>query len=87
MKKSVKNFNAGTVSRDIASRKKRKRSILKDSAAHKVVLSKKTVGGSWESEASNTTKSDSINIKEKCLVEETNMNYGKKCVFNKDDSN
>ncbi|KAG9304831.1 hypothetical protein G9A89_016861 [Geosiphon pyriformis] len=41
----------------------------------------------WGSETGNTTKSNSINMKEECLVEEINFNYGKNNVFADGDSN
>ncbi|KAG9302142.1 hypothetical protein G9A89_020576 [Geosiphon pyriformis] len=71
MKKSAKDFSADTVSKDVASRKKKKGGVLKDSAAQKMVLSNKVVGGSWGSEAGNTIESDSMDMKEEFLVEKT----------------
>ncbi|KAG9283980.1 hypothetical protein G9A89_005487 [Geosiphon pyriformis] len=75
MKKSAKDFSADTVSKDIASRKKRKGGVLKNGAAQKMVVSDKVVGGSWESEAGNTTESDSVNIEKDFLIEETSVDY------------
>ncbi|KAG9289479.1 hypothetical protein G9A89_008040 [Geosiphon pyriformis] len=66
---------------------KKKSGVLKDSAANKLVLSKKAVGGSWGFEVSNTTKSDSVDIKKECLVEKTSVEYGEKSLFMEDNSN
>ncbi|KAG9286349.1 hypothetical protein G9A89_014515 [Geosiphon pyriformis] len=87
IKKSIKSFVANTISENIASRKKRKRGVLKDSIAYEVVLCKKVVGSSWGSKAGNTTKSDSVNIKEECIIEKTSIDYGERNVFNKTDFN
>ncbi|KAG9286471.1 hypothetical protein G9A89_014637 [Geosiphon pyriformis] len=91
IKKSVKGFGLVTVEKsiekDVASRKKRKDGVLEDSAASELVLSEKAVGGSWESEASNTTESDSINMEKECLVEKTSVDYSKKNLFVESDSN
>ncbi|KAG9303175.1 hypothetical protein G9A89_001791 [Geosiphon pyriformis] len=75
MKKSAKGFSADTVSKDIASRKKRKDGVLKDDTAQKIVVSNKVIGGSWGSETENTTESDSVNMEEKFLIEETSVDY------------
>ncbi|KAG9305670.1 hypothetical protein G9A89_022592 [Geosiphon pyriformis] len=76
MKKSAKSFSADTVSKDIASRKKRKSGVLKDGAAQKIVVSDKAVGSSWGSETGDTTESDSVDMKEEFLIEKTSVDYG-----------
>ncbi|KAG9302257.1 hypothetical protein G9A89_008748 [Geosiphon pyriformis] len=91
MKKSVKDFGSvngeKSIEKNVASRKKRKSEILKDSATSKLVLSNRAVSGSWGSDAGDTTESDSVDMEEKCLVEETSVNYGEKSLFMKGDSN
>ncbi|KAG9305916.1 hypothetical protein G9A89_016569 [Geosiphon pyriformis] len=77
MKKSVKSFSVDTVSKDVASRKKRKGDVLKDGVVHDMVLPGKSVGGSWESEAGDTTESDSVDMKKKFLIKETSVDYRK----------
>ncbi|KAG9286751.1 hypothetical protein G9A89_012301 [Geosiphon pyriformis] len=91
MKKFVKNFgpvnSKKSVEKDVAFRKKKKSGVLKNGATSELVLSEKAVGSSWKSEAGNTTKSDSIDMKEKCLIEETSVDYGEKSLFIEDNSN
>ncbi|KAG9295414.1 hypothetical protein G9A89_013443 [Geosiphon pyriformis] len=70
MKESAKGFSADTVSKDIVSRKKRKGGVLKNGAAQKMV------GGFWGSEAGDTTKSNSVDMKEEFLIEKTSVDYG-----------
>ncbi|KAG9295496.1 hypothetical protein G9A89_013525 [Geosiphon pyriformis] len=77
MKKSVKGFSANIVSKDIVSKKKRKDGVLKNSAAQKMVMSNKAVGSFWRSETGDTTKSDSVDMEEKFLIEKTSVDYGK----------
>ncbi|KAG9286483.1 hypothetical protein G9A89_014649 [Geosiphon pyriformis] len=67
MKKSVKGFSKDTVSKDVASRKKRKGGVLKDTG--------------------DTTESDSVDIEREFLIEETSVDYGKRDVFVRMDSN
>ncbi|KAG9297731.1 hypothetical protein G9A89_011246 [Geosiphon pyriformis] len=78
MKKSAKGFGTDTVSKDVASRKKRKSGVLKDGAAQKMVLSDKAVGGSWGSEAGDTSESNSVNMEEEFLIKETSVDYGER---------
>ncbi|KAG9290846.1 hypothetical protein G9A89_010995 [Geosiphon pyriformis] len=91
IKKSFKSFGSVNskkdVKIDVASRKKRKDGVLKDGATSELVLFEKAVSSSWRSEASNTIESDSINIKEKCLIKKTSVNYSKKSLFIEGDSN
>ncbi|KAG9291445.1 hypothetical protein G9A89_021864 [Geosiphon pyriformis] len=87
MKKSVKGFSVDTVSKDVASRKKRKRGVLKNGVVYNMVLPGKPVGGSWGSEAGNTTESDSVNMEEEFWVEKTSVNYGEGDVFERKNNN
>ncbi|KAG9286413.1 hypothetical protein G9A89_014579 [Geosiphon pyriformis] len=87
MKKSVKDFSKNTVSKDVASRKKRKEDVLKDGVAHRMVLPDQSVGGSWRSKAGDTTKLDSVNMKREFLIEETSVDYREKDIFEGIDSN
>ncbi|KAG9290045.1 hypothetical protein G9A89_010351 [Geosiphon pyriformis] len=86
MKKFVKGFgpvnSEKSVKKDIASRKKKKGGGLKNSIASELVLSDKA-----GFEAGNTTEFDSIDIKEKCLIKETNVDYGERSLFMEDNSN
>ncbi|KAG9306567.1 hypothetical protein G9A89_004764 [Geosiphon pyriformis] len=76
IKESAKGFSADTVSKNIASRKKRKSGVLKDGAAQKMVVSNKVIGGSWGSKTGNTTEFDSMDMKEEFLIKETSVDYG-----------
>ncbi|KAG9307666.1 hypothetical protein G9A89_023231 [Geosiphon pyriformis] len=87
MKKSVKDFSKNTVSKDVASKKKRKGGVLKDSVVHGMILSDQPVGGSWGSEAGDTTESDSIDIEGKFLIKKTSVDYGERDVLEEIDSN
>ncbi|KAG9290246.1 hypothetical protein G9A89_022222 [Geosiphon pyriformis] len=87
MKKSTKGFSVNTVSKDIASRKKRKGGVLKNGAAQKMVVSDKAVSGSWGSEAGNTTKSDSVDMEKEFLIEETSVDYGESDLLKEKDIN
>ncbi|KAG9286438.1 hypothetical protein G9A89_014604 [Geosiphon pyriformis] len=87
MKKSVKDSGINSNEKDIVSRKKRKSGVLKDGIVHEIVLSKTAVDGSWKFKTDDTTKSNSVDIKEKCLVKKTSINYSKRSLFNKSDSN
>ncbi|KAG9298002.1 hypothetical protein G9A89_018830 [Geosiphon pyriformis] len=88
---SVKSFcpvnSKENIKKDIASRKKRKDGVLKNGAISKLVLSEKTVGGFWKSEAGNTTESNSVDMEEKCLIKKTSVNYGERSLFMEDNSN
>ncbi|KAG9294084.1 hypothetical protein G9A89_015494 [Geosiphon pyriformis] len=77
IKESAKSFSADTVSKDIASRKKRKGGVLKDDAAQKMVVFNKVVGSSWESKAEDTTESNNVNMEEEFLIEKISVDYGK----------
>ncbi|KAG9286677.1 hypothetical protein G9A89_012227 [Geosiphon pyriformis] len=55
---------------------KKKGGVLKNDTFSKLVLFRKA-----KSEAGNITESNSVNIKEECLVEETSVDYGKRSLF------
>ncbi|KAG9304447.1 hypothetical protein G9A89_020009 [Geosiphon pyriformis] len=68
-------FNIGVKSAE--SRKKRRSVVLEDNIDNrKFAATKVSSGHSWGSETSNTTESDSVNMEKKCLVEETNFDFG-----------
>ncbi|KAG9290068.1 hypothetical protein G9A89_010374 [Geosiphon pyriformis] len=67
MKKVVKEFRFGGGFKPVLSRKKRKCVVLEESISSKE-----------DSKTGNTTKSESIDIEKKCLVEETSFDYGKR---------
>ncbi|KAG9297048.1 hypothetical protein G9A89_000427, partial [Geosiphon pyriformis] len=69
-------FNIGVKS--AKSRKKRRGGVLKDN----IVLS----NHSWSSKTSDTTESDSIDIKEECLVEKISFDHGDGGAFIRKDS-
>ncbi|KAG9291029.1 hypothetical protein G9A89_012901 [Geosiphon pyriformis] len=77
IKKTVKVSGFSDGFRPVLPKKKRKRGILENGFGDKIVGSKVQISHSWGSETGNTTKSDSIEIEEKCLVEETSFNYDK----------
>ncbi|KAG9284350.1 hypothetical protein G9A89_023607 [Geosiphon pyriformis] len=87
MKKSVKDFSVNIVSKNVASRKKRKGGVLKDSIVRDMVLPGNSVGSSWGSEAGDTTEFDSVDMKKEFLIEETSVNYGERVVLKGKDSN
>ncbi|KAG9304926.1 hypothetical protein G9A89_003094 [Geosiphon pyriformis] len=72
--KFAKGFGADTVSKNVASRKKRKGGVLKD------------VGSSWGSEAGDT-ESDSVDMEKEFLVEKTSVDYGKRNFLGRKNSN
>ncbi|KAG9291575.1 hypothetical protein G9A89_021994 [Geosiphon pyriformis] len=70
MKKIVEKSGSNGGIKLVLSRKKKKGVALKEAVGGKGVLTK-------DSETGDTTKSESINMEEKCLVEETSFDYGK----------
>ncbi|KAG9288974.1 hypothetical protein G9A89_015523 [Geosiphon pyriformis] len=70
MKKTTKVFGSIDGFRSVLSRKKKRGGILEDGSDSDIV-------GSKSSETGDTTESNSIDMKEECLVEETSFNYGK----------
>ncbi|KAG9302891.1 hypothetical protein G9A89_022307 [Geosiphon pyriformis] len=58
-------------------RKKKKGGALENNIGNwKFTTAKVPNGCFWSSETGNTTKSDSVDIEEECLVEKTSFNYG-----------
>ncbi|KAG9304517.1 hypothetical protein G9A89_020081 [Geosiphon pyriformis] len=70
IKKAIKVSGSEGGFKMVASRKKRKGGVLAES-----------VDSSKSSEVGNTTESESIDMKEECLVEETSVNYGENSAF------
>ncbi|KAG9307734.1 hypothetical protein G9A89_023299 [Geosiphon pyriformis] len=87
MKKTIKvsGFECGF--KAVASRKKRKRDVLAEGIDNRRVAAKAPGAHSWGFETGDTTKFESIDIEEECLVEETSVDYGKSGVFTKGDPN
>ncbi|KAG9300092.1 hypothetical protein G9A89_018369 [Geosiphon pyriformis] len=73
MKKTAKVSGSNNSFKSVLPRKKRRSGALKDSSGNKVVGTKVQNSCSWGSETGNTTESDSIDIKEECLVEKTSF--------------
>ncbi|KAG9289169.1 hypothetical protein G9A89_022478 [Geosiphon pyriformis] len=67
-------FNASFKS--VLPKKKRRGGALEEDSNSSIVSPKVQVGHSWGSEAGDTTKSNSIDIEEECLVEETSFDFG-----------
>ncbi|KAG9295161.1 hypothetical protein G9A89_006142 [Geosiphon pyriformis] len=78
IKKVVKDSGSGSGFKPVLLRKKRKSVILEKGVGSKEMPTEVPSGHSCGSKTGNTTKSESINIKKKCLVEETSFNYGKR---------
>ncbi|KAG9304123.1 hypothetical protein G9A89_019685 [Geosiphon pyriformis] len=70
MKKTAKVFGSNDGFKPILPRKKRRDGVLEDSSGGKVVGSKIQNSRSWNSKTGDTTKSDSIDMEEECLVKE-----------------
>ncbi|KAG9301050.1 hypothetical protein G9A89_015786 [Geosiphon pyriformis] len=71
MKKTIKASGSEGGFKTVASRKKRKRGVLKENIDNK--------------ETGDTTESESINIEEECLVEETSIDYDDNGTFTGED--
>ncbi|KAG9303949.1 hypothetical protein G9A89_005859 [Geosiphon pyriformis] len=69
----------------VVSKKKRKGCVLTKSVDNSEVADKALGNCSWGSEMGDTTKSESINMEEECLVEKTSVDYGKNGAFNRGD--
>ncbi|KAG9301356.1 hypothetical protein G9A89_018028 [Geosiphon pyriformis] len=81
MKKTTKVSGFEDGFKTVVSRKKRKGGVLAKSVDNREVADKVLGNCSWSSEAGDTTKSESINMEEKCLVEETSVDYGENGAF------
>ncbi|KAG9288121.1 hypothetical protein G9A89_017716 [Geosiphon pyriformis] len=78
-------FNIGVKSAE--SRKKRRGGALKDNIGNrKFVVAKVLSSHSWSLKASNTTESDSVDMEEKCLIEETSFDHGDDRAFARENS-
>ncbi|KAG9303991.1 hypothetical protein G9A89_005901 [Geosiphon pyriformis] len=77
MKKIAEKSGSGGSFKSVLSKKKRKDVALEENVGGKGALTKVSGGHSWGSETSNTIESESINMEEKCLVEETSFDYEK----------
>ncbi|KAG9297753.1 hypothetical protein G9A89_011268 [Geosiphon pyriformis] len=68
-------FNIGVKSAE--SRKKKKGGVLEDNIGNKKFIAAKVSSSYfWDSKTGNTTKSDSVDMEEECLVEEISFNHG-----------
>ncbi|KAG9299131.1 hypothetical protein G9A89_020444 [Geosiphon pyriformis] len=76
IKKAAKSSGSGNGFETVLSKKKRREGVLKDSSSDKKVASKVQESYSWGSETGNTTESESIDIEEECLMEETSFDFG-----------
>ncbi|KAG9299741.1 hypothetical protein G9A89_013101 [Geosiphon pyriformis] len=76
IKQTVKSSGSEDGFKAVLSRKKRRGSVLEDNAGAEEGSTKVQSSCSWGSETSDTTESDSIDMEEECLVEETSFNYG-----------
>ncbi|KAG9303953.1 hypothetical protein G9A89_005863 [Geosiphon pyriformis] len=76
MKQTVKNSGSEGGFKAVLSRKKRRGGVFEDNAGAEEGSAKVQSGRSWGSETGNTTKSDSVDMEEKCLVEKTSFDYG-----------
>ncbi|KAG9289845.1 hypothetical protein G9A89_015425 [Geosiphon pyriformis] len=81
MKKTIKvsDFEGGF--KTVALRKKRKEGVLKECIDDKGLVDKASSACLWSSETDNTMESESIDIEEECLVEETSVDYGESSAF------
>ncbi|KAG9284666.1 hypothetical protein G9A89_003626 [Geosiphon pyriformis] len=76
MKKTAKVSGSESGFKTVASRKKRKRGALAEGVDNGGVAAGVSGVCSWGSETGDTTESESVDMEEKCLVEETSFNYG-----------
>ncbi|KAG9298617.1 hypothetical protein G9A89_012685 [Geosiphon pyriformis] len=81
MKKATKVSGSEGGFKMVASRKKRKGGVLAESVDNSEVADKALGNCSWGSEVGDTTESESIDIEEECLVEETSVNYSENGAF------
>ncbi|KAG9285599.1 hypothetical protein G9A89_009239 [Geosiphon pyriformis] len=76
MKKTAKVSGSESGFKAVASRKKRKEGALAEGVDNKGVAAEVPGGCLWGLETGDTTESESVDIKEECLVEETSFDYG-----------
>ncbi|KAG9296553.1 hypothetical protein G9A89_015145 [Geosiphon pyriformis] len=77
MKKATKDSGFNDGYRPVFLRKKRRGGILEDGSSGENIGSVIQNSHSWSSKTGDTTKSESIDMEEECLVEETSFNYSK----------
>ncbi|KAG9287387.1 hypothetical protein G9A89_023759 [Geosiphon pyriformis] len=76
MKKTAKVSGSESGFKAVASRKKRKRGALAEGVDNGGIAVGVPGVCSWSSETGDTTKSESVDMEEECLVEETSFDYG-----------
>ncbi|KAG9298408.1 hypothetical protein G9A89_000407 [Geosiphon pyriformis] len=76
MKKTAKVSGSESGFKAVVSRKKRKGGALAEGVGNRGVAAEVPGGCSWSSETGNTIESESVDMEEECLVEETSFNYG-----------
>ncbi|KAG9305871.1 hypothetical protein G9A89_016523 [Geosiphon pyriformis] len=81
MKKVVKDSGSGGGFKPVLSKKKRKSITLEKGIGSKGVSTEVPRNHSWGSETGDTTKSESIDMEEECLIEETSFDYGEKSIL------
>ncbi|KAG9287247.1 hypothetical protein G9A89_008877 [Geosiphon pyriformis] len=72
----VKSSGSESGFKAVLSRKKRRGGVLENNAGAEEGSAKVQSGRSWGSETGDTTESDSVDMEEECLVEETSFDYG-----------
>ncbi|KAG9299735.1 hypothetical protein G9A89_013095 [Geosiphon pyriformis] len=87
IKKTIKVSGFENGFKVVALRKKRKEGVLAESIDNKEIAAEAFSARSWGSETGNTTKSESIDMKEECLVKETSVDYGESGAFTEEDPN
>ncbi|KAG9298031.1 hypothetical protein G9A89_018859 [Geosiphon pyriformis] len=81
IKKAAKVSGSSNGFRPVLPKKKRRDSILEDGFGGKNIGLKVQSNHSWNSEAGDTTESESINMEKECLVEETSFDYDESSAF------
>ncbi|KAG9291360.1 hypothetical protein G9A89_003464 [Geosiphon pyriformis] len=76
MKKTIKVSGSKCGFKTVVSRKKRKGDVLAEGIDNRGVAAEASSACSWGFETGDTTESESINMKEECLVKETSMPKG-----------
>ncbi|KAG9296200.1 hypothetical protein G9A89_014792 [Geosiphon pyriformis] len=87
MKKTSKVSGSEGGFKVVVLRKKKKGGVLTESVDNRGVAAEAPSARSWNSETGDTTKSESIDMKEECLVEETSIDYGKSGAFTEGNPN
>ncbi|KAG9307390.1 hypothetical protein G9A89_017219 [Geosiphon pyriformis] len=84
MKKTIKVFGSEDGFKTVVSRKKRKKGVLVESIDNSGVAAKASGARSWGFETGDTTESESIDMKEECLVEKTSVDYNESSTYTKE---